>query len=93
MSQTNIRHYSNTNNLSRLHNSQISAHDATLMPLRNLTNNALVNDFPPTPASITNLSVAQLNELLSALGESTEGTVTAKHQRLRYAIGLKQVPV
>ncbi|KAK5117648.1 hypothetical protein LTR62_005071 [Meristemomyces frigidus] len=83
----------NTNTLSRLHNSQLTSPDQTLAPLSNPMTNAPIDEFPATPATLANLSMASATNLLTALGESTAGNLTAKRQRIRRAIGLKEIAV
>ncbi|TKA70057.1 hypothetical protein B0A55_06248 [Friedmanniomyces simplex] len=84
---------SNVNSLSRLHNSQLSAPELVLAPLHHPVSNAPIDDFPATPAALTGLPIAAVNTLLTALGESIEGSVTVRRQRIRRAIGLKELAV
>ncbi|TKA82631.1 hypothetical protein B0A55_00756 [Friedmanniomyces simplex] len=84
---------SNTNSLSRLQNSQLIAPDNALAPLYHHMTNTPIDDFPATPAGIANLSAASATALLTALGENVAGTLLAKRQRIRHAIGLKQAAV
>ncbi|TKA65998.1 hypothetical protein B0A55_11852 [Friedmanniomyces simplex] len=84
---------SNVNSLSRLHNSQLSAPELVLAPLHHPVSNAPIDDFPATPAALTGLPIAAVNTLLTALGESIEGSTTVRRQRIRRAVGLKELAV
>lgn len=84
---------SNTNVTSRLYNSKIFAPDQTLMRLNHVVTNTPINEFPDTVAAIAILPLANVNDLLAALGEDMEGNIAAKRQRIRRAIGLAETAV
>jgi len=84
---------SNTNGLSRLHNSQLTSPNHPLTPLHHIATNTLIDGFPATPAAITTIPQADANDLLAALGEDIDGNIAAKRQRIRRAIGLKEAAV
>jgi hypothetical protein len=84
---------SNTNGISRLYNSKIFAPDQTLSPLRHVVTNTAIDGFPATPAAIATLPPGNANELLAAIGEDIEGSIAAKRQRIRRAVGLQEIAV
>ncbi|KAI9708320.1 MAG: hypothetical protein M1820_004024 [Bogoriella megaspora] len=59
-----------------------------LKPLRSLATNAVIVEFPNTVWELDHLSSAKLDSILMALEKSTEGSLTAKKTRLRWAVGV-----
>ncbi|KZF24581.1 hypothetical protein L228DRAFT_266905 [Xylona heveae TC161] len=82
-----------SNNISRLVNSQIVSNTTDLAPLCALQTGDPIEGFPQTPSEIARLSSQQINSILRALEIDTAGTIDAKRQRLRLYLGLKAVPV
>jgi hypothetical protein len=60
--------------------------------MHNPETNVPIAEFPNNPSEIGRMNSATLNALLEELGVGTEGTMTARRERLRIKIGLVADP-
>ncbi|KAJ4305736.1 alpha,alpha-trehalase nth1 [Kalmusia sp. IMI 367209] len=79
------------NTLTRIHNSRVGRPNVPLVPLHNITTNVAAPGFPPTPASISNMTAVALDALLQVFGLPTNGTTAEKKQQLRFYVGLMDI--
>ncbi len=63
--------------------------DRELTALINIITAENIPEFPKTGATLGRMSNTAVNQVLSALGLSTDGLLENKRNRLRVAIGLK----
>lgn len=82
--------YRNYNAIARLQNAKKSHFSDILIPLHDHLNQP-INGFPQTIASIERLRGGDIDAILTALGMSTDGTVSEKKTSLRMALGLQMV--
>lgn len=82
---------SDHNAVARTQNSLLMNPYAELTPLHAPATNEAIPGFPDTPEDIDTMSMASLNSILSAMGQSVGGNLNMKRQRMRIAIGLTAV--
>ncbi|KAI6913885.1 hypothetical protein KC318_g1083 [Hortaea werneckii] len=79
---------SDYNSIARTQNSLLSGPNDAIMPLRSPSTNSAIPGFPATPYAIDQLQAAAADTLLTALEQSTDGSIAAKRERIGIAIGL-----
>ena len=84
--------YSEYNSIARLQNSVAKRADHPLTALRDYTTNAEIPGFPATPTQLANMTDARLDPILRALDLPVTDTVSERRQRLKFYIGLGELP-
>ncbi|RMY26069.1 hypothetical protein D0867_00292 [Hortaea werneckii] len=82
---------SDHNAVVRTQNSLLTNAYAQFTPLHAPATNEVIPAFPDTPEEIDSTSMAPLNSILSALGQSVGGNLNKQRQGIRIAIGLTAV--
>ena len=83
---------SNSNNIARVANSQLTSNDEKLQPLMSLKTGKPLEKFPEKSKDIEKLSLTLIDSMLNGLEADRTGSEATKRERLRVQIGLKPHP-
>ncbi|KAI0101842.1 hypothetical protein GGR51DRAFT_304960 [Nemania sp. FL0031] len=81
------------NKFARVLNSRQRKPEDLLQPFRALDTNEEIVLFPKTVREMTSLSAETVTDILQLLGESTQGNMTQKRQRLKLFTGVVTLDV
>jgi hypothetical protein len=66
--------------------------DHPLTALRDITTNSDISGFPHTPADLANMTGVEITAILRALDLPVGGTLAGKKRRLKFYMGIPNVP-